>query len=57
MSGAVKTSAMPDFHVAFLPQYLTLYFALISAYELFLEDVDNNKTGQTVEAAHDKLFE
>jgi NAD(P)-dependent dehydrogenase (short-subunit alcohol dehydrogenase family) len=57
MPGGIETPAMPDFSTAFLPEEMTLRSNLISGYDLFLEDEENTKTGQLIEAAHDKLIE
>jgi NAD(P)-dependent dehydrogenase (short-subunit alcohol dehydrogenase family) len=57
MPGGIETPAMPDFSTAFLPEHMTLRSTLMSAYDLFIEDAENTKTGQTIEAAHDKLYE
>jgi hypothetical protein len=35
---------------------LTLLPCLLSAYDIFLNDKSNQRTGQAVETAHDKLF-
>lgn len=56
MPGGIETPAMPGFNKAFLPEQMTLRSNLISGYEVFLDDEDNIKTGQTIEAAHDKLI-
>lgn len=55
MPGGIETPAMPDSTV-FLPEEMTLKSTLISGYDIFLEDAENTKTGQLVEAAHDELF-
>lgn len=57
MPGGIETPAMPDFSTAFLPHEMTLRSTLISGYDTFLEDKDNVKTGQLLEAAHDRLYE
>jgi hypothetical protein len=57
MPGGIEMPAMPDFGKAFLPEQMTLRSNLISGYDVFLSDYDNTKTGQTLEAAHDKLIE
>jgi NAD(P)-dependent dehydrogenase (short-subunit alcohol dehydrogenase family) len=57
MPNGIQTPAMPDFDVAFLPEHMTGRGTLISGYDLFLEDSENSRTGQTIEAAHDKLIE
>ncbi|KAH8200577.1 hypothetical protein TruAng_005229 [Truncatella angustata] len=56
LPGAVDTPVMPDLPVAFLPEHLTVKSCLLSAYDEFLNDGTNQKTGQAVETAHDKLF-
>jgi NAD(P)-dependent dehydrogenase (short-subunit alcohol dehydrogenase family) len=57
MPGGIETAAMPDFSKAFLPEQMTLRSTLLSGYDVFLDDVENTKTGQTLEAAHDKLVD
>jgi NAD(P)-dependent dehydrogenase (short-subunit alcohol dehydrogenase family) len=57
MPGGIETPAMPGFSEAFLPHEMTLRSTLISGYDVFLDDVENIKTGQTLEAAHDKLID
>jgi NAD(P)-dependent dehydrogenase (short-subunit alcohol dehydrogenase family) len=56
MPGGIETPAMPGFSEAFLPQQMTLQSTLMSGYDLFLEDEDNSKTGQLIEAAHRDLI-
>ncbi|RDW67037.1 hypothetical protein BP5796_09786 [Coleophoma crateriformis] len=56
LPGAVDTPAMPDFTTAFEPGHLTLKSCLISAYDVYLNDEANQKTGQALETAHDKHF-
>jgi NAD(P)-dependent dehydrogenase (short-subunit alcohol dehydrogenase family) len=56
MPGGVDTAAMPDFSTAFRPEHLTLRTNLISGYDVFLDDADNTRTGETLEAAHDTLI-
>jgi NAD(P)-dependent dehydrogenase (short-subunit alcohol dehydrogenase family) len=56
MPGGIETPAMPGFSKAFLPEQMTLRSTLFSGYDVFLDDMDNIKTGQTLEAAHDKLI-
>lgn len=56
MPGGVDTPAFPGFSTAFLPGQLTLLSTLISAYDIFINDTENIKSGQTIEAAHDTLF-
>lgn len=56
MPGGIETPAMPGFSTAFLPEHMTLRSTLFAAFDLFLDDVQNKRTGQTIEAAHDKLF-
>jgi len=55
MPGAVNTGAMPDFSKAFLPEQMTLKDTLMEGYDTFLDD--HSKTGETIEAAHNKLIE
>ncbi|KAF1845600.1 NAD(P)-binding protein [Cucurbitaria berberidis CBS 394.84] len=55
MPGGIETPAMPGFSKAFLPQQMTLKSTLLSGYDTFLDDAENRKTGQMLEAAHDKL--
>lgn len=57
MPGGIETAAMPGFSKAFRPEQMTLQSTLLSAYDLFLDDAANIKTGQCIEAAHDKLYE
>lgn len=52
----MDTSAMPDFAEAFLPEHLTLPACLLKAFNVFLEDEANEKTGIAVETAHDEIF-
>ena len=56
MPGPVNTSAMPDFSEAFLPGHMTLKSNLLSGYSTFLDDAENKRTGETLEAAHDQLI-
>ncbi|KAH7111781.1 hypothetical protein B0J11DRAFT_498565 [Dendryphion nanum] len=56
MPGPVNTTAMPDFSEAFLPEHLTLKSNLIAGYDIFLDDADNKRTGETLEAAHDEII-
>ncbi|RDI76646.1 hypothetical protein Vi05172_g13352 [Venturia inaequalis] len=56
MPGGIETPAMPDFSTAFLPEHMTLKTNLISGYDLFLDDAENTRTGETIEAAHDTLI-
>ncbi|KAH8655221.1 hypothetical protein BX600DRAFT_482825 [Xylariales sp. PMI_506] len=56
MPGGTDTGAMPDFAVAFRPEHLTLTSSLMAAYDIFLDDAANEKTGQALEAAHDKHY-
>lgn len=56
MPGAIETPAFPGFSTAFLPEHLTTLSILLSGYDAFLDDISNRKTGETLEAAHDKLF-
>jgi NAD(P)-dependent dehydrogenase (short-subunit alcohol dehydrogenase family) len=57
MPGGIETPAMPGFSKAFLPHQMTLRSTLIAGYDVYLDDADNIKTGETIEAAHDKLIE
>jgi NAD(P)-dependent dehydrogenase (short-subunit alcohol dehydrogenase family) len=57
MPGGIETPAMPGFSKAFLPEQMTLRSNLLSGYDIFLDDKQNSKTGQTIEAAHDTLIE
>lgn len=57
MPGGIETPAMPGFSKAFRPEQMTLQSTLLSAYDVFLDDAANVKTGQLIEAAHDKLYE
>lgn len=56
MPGGIETPAMPGFREAFLPEHMTLRSTLISGYDLFLEDEENSRTGQLIEAAHKDLI-
>ena len=56
MPGGIETPAMPDFSTAFLPEQMTLKSTLISGYDAFLDDTENKRSGETLEAAHDELF-
>ncbi|KAH7130090.1 hypothetical protein B0J11DRAFT_522400 [Dendryphion nanum] len=55
MPGAIETNAFPGFAEAFLPQHMTTKEVLLSAYDLFLNDETNSKSGMTVESAHDRI--
>jgi NAD(P)-dependent dehydrogenase (short-subunit alcohol dehydrogenase family) len=57
MPGGIQTPAMPDFDKAFLPDQMTKRSTLFSGFDTFLDDKENTKTGQTLEAAHDTLIE
>lgn len=57
MPGGIETPAMPGFSRAFRPEQMTLRSTLVSAYDVFLDDADNVKSGQTIEAAHNKLID
>ncbi|CAN8098011.1 unnamed protein product [Discula destructiva] len=52
----VDTPAMPNFAEAFLPEHLTLPACLLTAFNVFLTDEANERTGMAVEAAHDEMF-
>lgn len=56
MPGGIETPAMPGFSEAFLPEHMTLRSTLFAGYDLFLDDAENNKTGQLIEAAHKDLI-
>lgn len=56
MPGPIETNVMPAFSDAFVPEHLTLKPVLLSAYEQFLEDRDNVKTGQLIGTAHKDLI-
>jgi NAD(P)-dependent dehydrogenase (short-subunit alcohol dehydrogenase family) len=56
MPGGVDTAAMPDFSTAFRPEQLTLRSNIIRGYDVFLDDAENTRTGETLEAAHDTLI-
>ncbi|KAF3017798.1 hypothetical protein E8E14_009702 [Neopestalotiopsis sp. 37M] len=56
LPGAVDTPIKPGFSLAFLPEHLTLPSCLISAYDLYLDDEANERTGEAIETAHDKHF-
>jgi NAD(P)-dependent dehydrogenase (short-subunit alcohol dehydrogenase family) len=55
MSGPIETPAIPGFSDAFLPEHMTLRSTLIAGYDLFLDDGENVRTGQLIEAAHKTL--
>ncbi|KAF2751405.1 NAD(P)-binding protein [Sporormia fimetaria CBS 119925] len=57
MPGGIETPAMPGFSEAFLPHQMTLRSTLFAAYDRFIDDVENTISGQTIEAAHDKIYE
>lgn len=57
MPGGIETPAMPGFSKAFWPEQMTLRSTLLSGYDVFLDDAKNRKSGQTLEAAHEKLIE
>ena len=57
MPGGIETAAMPGFSKAFRPEQMTLRSTLISAYDTFLNDASNSKSGQLIESAHEKLIE
>ncbi|KAJ0120592.1 15-hydroxyprostaglandin dehydrogenase [Diaporthe amygdali] len=46
------TDIMPGFQEAFLEEHLTDKECLMKAYDVFLDDVANEKTGQTIETAY-----
>lgn len=56
MPGGIETPAMPGFSEAFLPEHMTSRSTLISGYDFFLDDENNIKTGELVEAAHSDLI-
>jgi NAD(P)-dependent dehydrogenase (short-subunit alcohol dehydrogenase family) len=57
MPGPVETPIAKGFSKAFFPEQMTSKSQLLSAYDLFLEDTENTRSGQTIEAAHDKLVD
>ncbi|KAJ8112812.1 hypothetical protein OPT61_g4907 [Boeremia exigua] len=57
MPGAVNTPIAKGFSEAFFPRQMTTKSQLLSAYDLFLEDTENDRSGQTIEAAHNKLID
>lgn len=57
MPGGVETPIAKGFSKAFFPEQMTSKSQLLSAYDLFLEDTENTRSGQTIEAAHDKLVD
>ena len=57
MPGGIETPAIPGFSKAFRPEQMTLRSTLFSAYDVFLDDAVNAKTGQLIEAAHKRLVE
>jgi NAD(P)-dependent dehydrogenase (short-subunit alcohol dehydrogenase family) len=56
MPGGIEIPAMPGFNKAFLPEQMTLRSTLIAGYDAYLDDTENIRTGETVEATHDKLI-
>ncbi|OSS47190.1 hypothetical protein B5807_09880 [Epicoccum nigrum] len=56
MPGPIETPAMPGFSDAFLPEHMTLRSNLIASYDLFLDDAENVRNGQLIEAAHKSLI-
>lgn len=52
-----STRAMPGFSQAFLPEQMTLRSTLLAGYDVFVQDRENVRTGETLEAAHDKLID
>lgn len=57
MPGGVKTPIADGFSKAFFPEQMTSKSQLLSAYDLFLEDTENTRSGQTIEAAHNNLVD
>jgi NAD(P)-dependent dehydrogenase (short-subunit alcohol dehydrogenase family) len=57
MLGPIETEAMPGFSKAFHPEHMMLKSTLFAGYDLFLDDKENHRTGQTIEVAHDKLVD
>ncbi|KAI4608552.1 hypothetical protein J4E83_008988 [Alternaria metachromatica] len=57
MLGPIETPVMPGFSKAFHPEHMMLQSTLFDGYDLFLDDEKNQKTGQVVEIAHDRLTE
>ncbi|KAK0653040.1 hypothetical protein B0T16DRAFT_110383 [Cercophora newfieldiana] len=57
MPGGVDTSAMPGFSIAFRPEQMTPREVLLSAYDAYIDDEENVRTGECVEAAHDRIVE
>jgi NAD(P)-dependent dehydrogenase (short-subunit alcohol dehydrogenase family) len=57
MPGGIETPAMPGFSKAFRPGQMTLRSTLLSAYDVFLDDASNAKSGQLLETAHKKIIE
>ncbi|KAB5513285.1 hypothetical protein GE09DRAFT_1163016 [Coniochaeta sp. 2T2.1] len=53
LMGAVITPVMPGFAKAFKPEHLVLPATILKGYDMF---IDGERTGETVELAHDKLF-
>ncbi|KAH9900527.1 NAD(P)-binding protein [Xylariomycetidae sp. FL2044] len=57
MPGGFATEAMPGFAEAFLPEHLCVPAALMKAYDVFLDDDDDDaRTGQCLEVAHDQHY-
>jgi len=57
MPGGVETPAMPDFAVAFRPEHMTMPENLLSAYDAYIEDEENLRTGECVETTHDGIVD
>ncbi|CAO2648768.1 Nn.00g097170.m01.CDS01 [Neocucurbitaria sp. VM-36] len=51
-----RDAAMPGFSKAFLREQMTLRSNLFAGYDTFLDDETNSRSGETLEAAHDKLI-
>lgn len=56
MPGPIDTDVVPGISDAFAPEHLTLKSVLLSAYDHFLEDQDNIKSGQLIGTAHKDLI-
>ncbi|KAI1844736.1 hypothetical protein JX266_009192 [Neoarthrinium moseri] len=56
LPNAYDTGIMPDFKEAYLDEHMTQKECLMSAYDVFLEDETNLKTGQAIETAYESHY-
>lgn len=56
MMGPAITPVMPGLGKAFMPEDLVPPATIIKAYDLFINDDDNKRTGETVETSYHGLF-